>query len=105
MDYAFEIMALPSADDSFVGYADADGQNSTIRMVFDTAGLYDFDFGSNGRYQFQLDTNGDNYIQKTVEDSSSVTYYVPAGTHNLTIDQDTAANADWDVDISFNAAS
>lgn len=107
MSYALEMMTLSAVDYAFAGSADAAGQNSKIRLNFDTAGLYDFDFGDNGRYQFQLHTAGSSYIQKTIEDSGSVTYYVPAGAHDLIIEQDSAAaaNIDWAVDIHFNAAT
>jgi hypothetical protein len=106
MDYTLEISVLPTADAVHTaGVADANGQHSKTRLIFETAGLYDFDLGSSGRYQFLLKTDGNDYIQKTVEGSNSVTYYVPAGTHDLTITQDTTAGAVWDVAISLNAAN
>ncbi|MBK9613812.1 hypothetical protein, partial [Candidatus Amarobacter glycogenicus] len=70
-----------------------------------TAGLYTFDFSVNGRYQFLLEVDGASYIQKTVESGSDdVVYYVPAGSHMLTLAQDTALGADWDVGISLLSA-
>lgn len=105
MSYEFEISVLPTADYAYTGIADSDGQNSKIRLTFDTAGLYDFEFGNNGRYQFQLKVDDNNYIQKTVEGTSIVTYYVPEGTHDLIIDQDSSVGAEWAVDISLNAAT
>ncbi len=76
------------------------GQNrySTIHVPFATSGLYTFDFGlDDGRYQFHLN---DTYLQKVIDSASSVTVYVPAGIHPLTIHQDSAQGADWDVTIT-----
>ncbi len=95
------ISALPSPATSFSGNAYSGGENSQMRLTFPTAGLYTFTYtASSGRYQFLLN---DNYIQKTVEGSGNVTYYVPAGTHKLAVVQDDAAGANWSVAISAQA--
>ncbi len=105
MDYELEIADLPSTDFTYAGVADAQGQNSKIRLSFGTAGLYDFDFGdNNGRYQFLLDVDDDNHIQKTIEGNTQTTYYVPAGTHELVLVQDDTSGANWDVSVSLNSA-
>lgn len=108
MSYEFEISVLPSADFSYAGMAEPDGQNSKIRLTFGASGLYDFNFGDNGRYQFLLNNDNNSHIQKTVEDSGTVTYYVPQGTHDLIIDQDSESGAswtEWSVDIGLNSTS
>ena len=105
MDYEFTISVLPAADYAYAGTANPVGQNSKIRLTFAAAGLYDFDFGDNGRYQFLLKVDDNNYIQKTVEGTSAVTYYVPQGTHDLIIDQDTIVGSNWAVDVSLNATT
>ncbi|MBE2221356.1 MAG: IPT/TIG domain-containing protein [Anaerolineae bacterium] len=106
MSYSIEMAVLPSTDYAYGGTANPNGENSEIRLTFATAGLYDFDFGAgNGRYQFILNQNDKTYIQKTVENNNIVTYFVPAGTHNLIIDQDSTEGAAWDVAVSLNSAS
>ena len=108
VDYDLTIDALPSTDYNWTGSADAAGENSHIRLMFATDGLYDFDFAlGSGRYQFQLLVDGNNYVQKTVEaDNTTVTYYVPAGTHDLYLDQDTTDGADpWGADITLNSTN
>jgi hypothetical protein len=99
--YDLSIQALPSPDYTWAGEADAAGENSHARVTFATAGLYTFNL-EGSRYQFLLN---ENTIQKTVERATDVTYYVPAGTHDLWIDQDTATGADWSVTISETAAT
>jgi len=99
LSYEFGLYDLPTATYGWTGVGDDMGQNSHIRMIFPANGLYDFDFGESGggRYQFLLNQNA---IQKTVEGNTAVTYYVPAGTHDLYIDQDETLGADWAVTIT-----
>lgn len=97
------ISALPSPATSFAGNAYSGGENSQVRLTFATAGLYTFTYNaSSGRYQFLLN---DQYIQKTVEGSGSVTYYVPAGTHKLAVVQDTGSGANWSLNISTQSGN
>ncbi len=96
---------IPSAGYDWDGLADASGENSHIRLIFPQSGLYTFDAGvDNGRYQFRLVTNT-NHILKTAEADTSVTYYVPAGMHDLYLEQDSGAGADWDLSISEAGAN
>ena len=89
---------LPTAPYTWVGLADAAGENSHIRTTFDESGLYTFDLGVvDGRYQLVVN---EEYIRKTAETTSTVTYYIPAGTHDLYIEQDSTEGADWSIDIS-----
>ena len=89
---------LPTAPYTWTGLADAAGENSHIRTMFGESGLYTFDLGLvDGRYQ--LVVNND-YIRKTAETISTVTYYIPAGTHDLYLEQDSSTGADWSVAIS-----
>ncbi len=89
---------LPTAPYSWAGLADAAGANSHIRATFDESGLYTFDLGvTDGRYQLVVN---DSYIRKTAETTSTVTYYISAGTHDLYLEQDSGVGADWSVDIS-----
>ena len=105
VSYNLTVDALPTAAYTWSGQANASGANSKARLQFPTAGLYTFDFSVNGRYQFLLEVDGASYIQKTVESGSDdVVYYVPAGSHMLTLAQDTALGADWDVGISLLSA-
>lgn len=102
LGYTLTLDTLPLTDYVWSGVSDFRGLNSNIRLEFATDGLYEFSLGVNaGRYQFLLD---DNYIQKTAETTTSVTYFVSAGLHNLYLNQDTTAGADWDIDISLVAA-
>ncbi|MCB0030400.1 MAG: hypothetical protein KDE28_20960, partial [Anaerolineales bacterium] len=104
LDYDLTIYALPVADGySLGGVADMAGVNSMARLNFNQAGLYTFAYTvASGRYQFLL---ADDHIQKTAEADGSVTYYVPQGIHELVIDQDSAAGAEWALDISREAAT
>jgi len=102
VNYDLVVGALPSTAYTWSGAANAGGARSAARVQFPTAGLYTFDFSVNGRYQFWLEVDGQSYIQKTVESAADdVVYYVPAGTHMLTLAQDTAVGATWDVAISL----
>ncbi|MCI0393823.1 MAG: PKD domain-containing protein, partial [Chloroflexi bacterium] len=90
--------SIPTAAYTWTGVADSAGLNSHVRVSFPTAGLYTFGLDANsGRYQFLLEND---YIQKTAENNTSVTYFVPAGTHDLVLDQDTSLGANWQVAIS-----
>lgn len=96
--YDLTLGALPAAPYTWDGVADAGGGTSHARATFPTSGLYTFTLTADtGRFQFRLD---DDFLQKTVEDNTSVVYYIPAGTHDLYIDQDSVAGADWNVAIS-----
>ena len=102
LNYSLTVYALPTTVPyTWDGDANAGGLNSYIRVNFPTTGRYTFvlniDAGS-GRYQFALDTD---YILKTVEDDTTVTYFVTAGVHDLILDQDTGTGADWSVGITL----
>lgn len=90
---------LPTAPHDWAGIADGSGLNSHVRVTFPEDGLYTFDLGANGgRYQLLINPP---YVQKTVEGDTTATYFIPAGTHDLYIDQDSgAATTEWDVSIS-----
>ncbi len=105
VDYDLTLDALPTTPYTWSGEANASGAYSEARVQFPTAGLYTFDFAVNGRYQFWLEVDGDNYIRKTVEGAGDdVVYYVPAGAHVLTLAQDSTTGADWDVAVSLLSA-
>ena len=98
LSYEFGLYRLPSPTYNWMGLGDDRGENSHIRMVFPSDGLYDFALTNDGgRYQFKVDSDT---IQKTVENDTAVMYYVSAGTHDLYIDQDEAAGAEWGVTIT-----
>jgi hypothetical protein len=89
---------IPTAGYSWAGEADMNGLNSNIRVNFPEDGLYEFSADAlSGSFQFLVNND---FIQKTVESASTVTYFVPAGTHALTIDQETNSNSDWSLDVS-----
>lgn len=101
--YNLKIDELPTAGYNWQGNAYGMGNNSHIRVKFATDGLYKFDYNlNNGRFQFIVN---DDFIQKTVENTNSdVTYFIPAGTHNLHIDQDsTTGTENWQVNITPEA--
>lgn len=103
LSYEIAVHALPNPSYSWTGTADAAGENSHARVNFETAGLYTFDFTvASGRYQFWVN---DQFVQKTVESDGSVTYYIPAGIHDLYLDQDTSEGADWSVSISLESVA
>jgi hypothetical protein len=103
LSYDLTVDALPTTGYTWSGESDPAGLNSQARVIFPAAGLYTFDLDvASGRYQFFL---GEEYIQKTVEGNTSVTYFVPAGTHTLRLDQDSTAGAGWSIAISTVGAS
>jgi hypothetical protein len=96
--FALRFYDLPTAPYMWSGTAASVGLQSVIRVNFPTAGLYTFDLGvAAGQYQFLLN---EDYIRKTAVSDTSVTYFVPAGTHTLTLLQSDISGASWQVDIS-----
>lgn len=101
--YALTISTIPTTDYTWSGQSDFRGLYSHIRLQFPSDGLYQFDLGvTDGRYQFLLD---DNYIQKTAETNTSVTYFASAGLHDLYLHHDTTEGAAWSVGVNFVAAT
>jgi hypothetical protein len=105
-DYAVTVAAIPTAANTdWDGNAIAAGENSQIRVSFPQSGLYTFTYGvdsGNGRYQFLVNNQ---FVQKTAEADGSVAFYIPQGTHTLTIDQDSALGADWSLVLSGPGAA
>lgn len=102
LDYDLTLQTIPAIPYNWEGNAADQGLNSQARVNFPTSGLYSFDFTNDGgRYQFILEVNGASFIQKTVENDGAATFYVPAGIHYVTLDQDTDAGADWGVQMSL----
>jgi hypothetical protein len=67
--------------------------DSHITLSFPDDALYTFDYEPvDGRYQFLV---GEDYIQKTVAVIGTVSYFLPAGEHVLTIMPDRTADATW----------
>jgi hypothetical protein len=103
VDYTLVADAIPAAPYVWQGKAVASGQNSQARVIFPTDGLYTFDFSNaSGRHQFLV---GDKFIQKTVESTTRVAYFVPAGAHRVAVVPDAAQGADWSVTISAVGAA
>ncbi|MEZ4643112.1 MAG: hypothetical protein R3E31_10340 [Chloroflexota bacterium] len=103
LGYELTLYDVPQVDYTWSGQSDFRGLNSHVRLEFPTDGLYQFNLGvGNGRYQFLLD---DNYIQKTAETNTNVTYFVATGIHDLYVVQDTTAGAEWDIAINFVSAT
>lgn len=97
-NFSLSFYDLPIAPYDWAGMAAATGLVSKIRANFPADGLYTFDLGVGaGQYQLRVD---DEYIQKTAVTATSVSAFVPAGTHTLTIWQDEASGANWSVGIS-----
>lgn len=98
------VHAVPSTPYTWSGESSGDNaRNSQILLDVPTSGLYDFTFTvGSGRYQFALN---DEYLQTSVEAGGSVTAYVPAGRHTLTVRQDpTVALTAWSVAIADGGA-
>jgi hypothetical protein len=94
LTYDLAIHDKPALAADWAGVSNAIGNNSVVRFEAPTAGLYDFNYGvAGGRYQFLVDS--DTLIQKTAEVSDTVRYYLDAGTHELTIVQDTTSGVEW----------
>ncbi|MBX3002200.1 MAG: hypothetical protein KF893_26990 [Caldilineaceae bacterium] len=93
---------LPTVDTLWQGKSNPSGVDSHIRVAFPNSGMHTFLFerGSSGRYQF---LTNERFIQKTVESNTEVTYFVPAGTHDLFIRPDNGAGAEWSVSIRADA--
>ena len=106
LSYALEVTAIPSTGNSFAGQSyDYNGVNSGWKVTFPASGLYQFDLAAtSGQFQFAL---GADQILKTVTGTSSVSYYVPAGTHELSIIQDDtpATTTNWSVTVNNVGAS
>ena len=107
LDYELLIQAVPPVAANWAGVSTNAGLNSQVRFTAPTAGLYDFayDVGA-GRYQFKV--NSDLALQKTVETSGTVRYYLAAGTHTLTLVQDSESatpQTNWGLDITSAGAS
>jgi hypothetical protein len=101
----FKLFSTPEIPYQWTGNSQPGGHNSAARMAFPQSGLYTFDFGVNegGRYAFLL---GDNYIRKSVSGPTSVTYYVEAGIHNLSIAQDSGSGpVAWQVSIAYSGTT
>jgi hypothetical protein len=98
--YNLTVYAKPGIPAGWAGTSRESGNNSQVRFEVATAGLYDLTYGvTAGRYQFLVDS--DSLIQKTVETGGTVRYYLGAGTHELTIVQDTnQANTGWSLAIA-----
>lgn len=99
-----DLAYLPGVDALWQGTSNPNSVDSRIRVDFPSAGLHTFTFGEggSGRYQFLVN---DKFIQKTVEADTEVTYFVPAGVHDLTIHPDNGVGADWSVAISATDAA
>lgn len=93
---------LPTVDTVWQGKSNPSGVDSHIRVEFPDSGMHTFLFGQggNGRYQFLANQR---FIQKTVEADTGVTFFVPAGVHDLFIRPDDGAGAEWSVAIRAEA--
>jgi hypothetical protein len=97
--YSLTVNAVPGSPAAWAGTSHGNGNNSLARFEVDTAGLYELSYGvASGRYQFLVDS--EVLIQKTVETSGTVRYYLDAGMHDLTIDQDSLQGAAWSLGVA-----
>ncbi|MDJ0752003.1 MAG: IPT/TIG domain-containing protein [Ardenticatenaceae bacterium] len=105
IDFSFKMYDVPAAPYNWAGQAEPTGENSKIKLTFPQSGLYEFDFTitANERYLF---TVNDTLIQKTIDSAQTNTYYIPAGTHELAINQDSTGNAvAWGVDVTYTGTA
>lgn len=109
--YNIQIQAVPQAPFSWsgvtYGQTNRPGEgSSSIQLNFPTSGLYTFAMAANsGRFQFML---ADDYIQKTVTDTTStaLSAYVDAGTYTLKVAQDPQQPVtSWKIDIQPGSAA
>jgi len=103
--YTLTVYAVGDVPYTWTGSSRGTGTwRSHVSLDFPSSGLYTFDFGAEaGRYQFLVD---DAYIQKSVAADGAVTYYVPAGVHDLRIEPDgNEAETAWTVDITGPGAA
>ena len=99
LTYDLTLYTLETAPYSWSGRSQTTGTwDSRIQLNFAASALYTFTYGApGGRYQFDVD---DQYIQKTAETTGTVSYYLAAGVHTLTIVPDRSAATTWTLDIS-----
>jgi hypothetical protein len=78
---------LSSSPTSWSGSSQGLANNSVLRFHVISSGLFDFSFDADpGRFQFQVD--GEPLILKTVETGGTARFFLPSGTHLLSILQD-----------------
>lgn len=97
--YSVSVSPLPAPELSWSGVSyGASPANSTIKLTVTKDGLYRFVLGASaGRYQLRLNNTA---LQKIVTPAGAdFTAFVPAGTHTLVLDQDSAANTSWSVRV------
>jgi hypothetical protein len=99
---AYTVTISPLASPPFTWSGTSYGSNpaqARIRMSFPQNGLYRFTLGAtSGRYQLRLNQTD---LQKVVTRAGAdFTAYVPAGTHQLTVDQDSTTNTSWSVTVA-----
>jgi hypothetical protein len=78
---------LSASPTSWSGSSQGLANNSVLRFHVASSGLFDFAFDADpGRFQFQVD--GEPLILKTVESGGTARFFLPSGTHLLSILQD-----------------
>lgn len=98
--YSVSVSSIPSPELSWAGVSyGASAANSTIQLNVTKDGLYRFVLGASaGRYQLRLNNTA---LQKIVTTAGAdFTAFVPAGSHTLVVDQDSATNTTWSVKVS-----
>jgi hypothetical protein len=102
--YDLSTHQMPSISDpthtTWSGTSYGHANNSQFRFEVPSDSLFDFSFDApQGRFQFLLDTHP--HIQKTVENSGTVRFFLPAGTHLLTVAQNPlSVNTSWSLGIA-----
>lgn len=105
LDYEIWLYEVDTTPYTWAGVSKGTGTwRSHIQLDFPEDGLYTFDFGlTEGRYQFEVN---EDFIKKTVEADGEVVYYVPAGTHALSLPPDsTEAQTTWELSVAKATAS
>ena len=104
LTYSLSAHQMPTisnpAPTTWSGTSYGPANNSQLRFEVPADSLLDFSFNApQGRFQFLVDANP--HIQKTVENSGTVRFFLPAGTHLLTIAQDPLTNdTSWSLGIA-----
>jgi hypothetical protein len=92
--------SLSSSPTAWDGTSLGPANNSSLRFHVPSPGLFDFSFdASPGRFQFLIES--EPHILKSVETAGSVRFFLPAGTHLLTIAQDPSLpSTSWSLSIA-----
>lgn len=101
LGYSIALSPIGSPELTITGTSQgASAVNSQARVSFPSDGLYRFTLAASaGRYQLRV---GETSLRRIVTSAGAdtLTAFIPAGTHQLVIDQDSALGATWSVTVA-----